>query len=474
MYFQVLHLIIIPLRESNIKNTVIVIDGLDQCENKKLVSEFLSVLRRFVSEVKNIKFLITSRPALHIEAGFRCFTEPGGATTPVLHTVELSQDKKDVGLFLFDKFSKTNARIATDHWPEDSILDSIVGLTGGLFYYAQQIATLVDRCYFSREDLDRVLSDPGYNWLTSPIGLPEEESRITMCELYKSALHDAVGDWQYADKKKLCSILGAVVLAKKPMSASTIAILFGFYYKHVLLGLKSVQSLLILHEDRGRSVKPFHKSFSVFLTKPDLCTNKAFYVSPPIHHRELLIACLQLMNQMLEEFPHAATDSSVDDERKQLIDEALIYACTSWHEHLVGAASEANTPEVIEHLHLFLQKNFSSWKRVLSHCGAAEEEQDALTKLEDWLRVRSVSFLNIRPVLTETRLSPQRPVNSLNTVEKERLAYSRVKWTSRLCNLEFCAYWCRLFLPVITPFLSLPMYIFCNCLCCLWFYLISA
>jgi len=75
-------LIVRPLKKSAI-STVIIIDGLDECQGGERI---LSILRQFVSETPGIKFFITSRPGRGIRSEFDRF---GGSK---VHEVELDRE----------------------------------------------------------------------------------------------------------------------------------------------------------------------------------------------------------------------------------------------------------------------------------------------------------------------------------------------------------------------------------------------
>ena len=88
--------------------------------------------------------------------------------------------------------------------------------------------------------------------------------------------------------------------------------------------------------------------------------------------------------------PDGAMNSEVNDlkERtKQYIDQALEYACRSWHKHLVETAP-AHTPTITSVLHRFLEGRFLFWLEVLSVLGAAREAVGALEAAAGWLDVR--------------------------------------------------------------------------------------
>ena len=188
-------------------------------------------------------------------------------------------------------------------------------------------------------------------------------------------------------------MLGAVILAANPLSPSTIATLLGIDTEDVVPLLSSVHSLLILHEDVYCPVQSFHKSFPDFIVDPTRCINQRFLVSPPDHHTDLLIACLELMNRKLEQnmcqLPDGIVNSEVEDLRQRAeryIDHGLRYACRSWHKHLVDTVP-VRALEITSILHQFLEGKFLFWLEVLSILGAAREAIDALEVAAKWLNV---------------------------------------------------------------------------------------
>ena len=165
----------------------------------------------------------------------------------------------------------------------------------------------------------------------------------------------------------------------------------GLETRDILPILKSVQSLLILDEDPAKPIKPFHKSFPDFITNPSRCTDAKFYISPRDLHLELVVNCLILMNDRLEEdllsLPSYALNSEVEDLQMRVdrrISVALRYACLSWHNHLTVA--QGDVTDVVSHLRLFLEENFLAWLEVVSVLGAARGAVSALEQLIPWLQ----------------------------------------------------------------------------------------
>ena len=394
LYNQMLKLIVNPLKDSDI-STVIIVDALDECKDQEPASTILSVLGQLVSEIQKVKFLITGRPEPHIRDGFRLPLLAKATGMLVLHEVKPNQVDNDIRLFFGHRFSEiVSRRRGLDGWPTKEQLDRLSDRAAGLFVYAVATAKFVDKRNGNpRKQLDLLLQSPGSSAYEAKIKL---NANTTLDSLYTSILQGAFGDEDDPDSDpKFRSVLGAMILAANPLSPSTIAMLLGLDVEDVFPLLLSAQSLLILKEDINHPVKPFHKSFPDFITDPERCTNQRFYISPPDHHPQLLIGCLDLMNRTLEKnmckLPEAVANSDVSDlkERiKEYIDPALQYACSSWHTHLVGRhTTSVNTREIASALHRFLERKFLFWLEVLSVLGAVKNAVDALQAAECWLEV---------------------------------------------------------------------------------------
>ena len=405
-YSQMNKLIVGPLGESDI-STVIVIDALDECRDQEPASAILSVLGQLVSKIPKVKFFITGRPEPRILEGFRLPLLAKVTEVFPLHEVESREVDSDIRLFLKHSFSElAGRRRGLDNWPTNDQLDLLCKRAAGLFVYAVATIKFINhRVEDPRGQLDRLLQSPGD---TTYEGQTEFNQNTTLDSLYLSILLEAFGADNPGDDPKIRSILGAVVLVANPLSPHAIATLLGFNTYEVTNRLSSVSSLLILQEDANFPVRPFHKSFPDFIVNSSRCTNERFLVSPPNHHPELLVGCLNLMNRTLEknmcDLPDAITNSEVIDllERAERnIDPALRYACKSWHKHLIDEDT-TNTPTITSALRHFLEKKFLFWLEVLSVLGAVREAVDALEAAAKWLEVRRVSTLDVLQKFTQT------------------------------------------------------------------------
>ena len=404
LYNQMERLIVQPLRDSGI-STVIVIDALDECKDDQPASAILSVLGQFVSEIPKVKFFLTGRPERRIREGFRLPRLAKATDVFVLHDVEPSQVDSDIRLFFRHSFMETADRWGgLGDWPTKEQVDLLCERAAGLFVYAVATVKFVNhRSHDPREQLGRFLRLPD-NIVYK--GKAKSNPNTTLDILYMSILQEAFSE--PGDAPRVRSVLSAVMLASNPLSPSTIAAFLDFDTQDVSHLLSLVHSLLILQDDTDHPVRPFHKSFPDFIVDPTRCTDPRFRVSPPDHHSELLVGCLELMNQRLEKnmckIPDAVTNSEVEDLRERAgryIDHSLRYACESWYKHFPDAHS-IRTLAINSALDHFLEKKFLFWLEVLSIIGAAKSAVDALEAAANWLEVCRICTPGVFPEFTHS------------------------------------------------------------------------
>ena len=397
LYDQMNELIVRPLQESGV-STVIVIDALDECKDEETASAILSVLGRLLSKIPKIKFFLTGRPEPRIQTGFRLPLLAKVTDVFVLHNVEPSLVNNDIQLFLRQSFLEISRRWGgLDGWPTKEDIDNLCERSAGLFVYAVATIRFIDyKDYDPKRQLELLLRRQNS---TAREGKTKFNSKATLDMLYTSILREAFGDDDLENDRRFRSILGAVVLAANPLSPSTIATLLGLDTTDVYLRLSSTHSLLMLEVGIDRPVRAFHRSFPDFITNPARCTNPRFHICPPDQHTELLVRCLELMDRRLEKnmfrLPDGVTNSEVDDLRERIeqhVDQALEYACRSWHKHVVCTIPA----QVVPVLNEFLEKKFLFWLEVLSALGAAREAVDALEAVEkcEWPDVRCIPLFD--------------------------------------------------------------------------------
>ena len=389
LFNQMRMLIVEPLNLLDV-TTVVVIDALDECVDEDPQSAILSVMGRLVEEVPNVKFFITGRPEPRIHSGFRLGLLRPLTDVFVLHEVEPSVINADIRLFLEHGLSELGKRsgIGQDIWPTDEHLDLLCKRAAGLFVYAVATLKFLDHAFTPpSKRFDIIMRAPGS---TTHEGNAKVRLSMTLDSLYLSSFQNAFEGMDDEDDKKMCLVIGTVILAVNPLPPSAIATLVGLEKQEVMNLLQLIQSLLKLSEDPNSPVLPFHKSFPDFITDPLRCPDKRFYISPTTGHLKLTLGCLKLMNDTLEQnilsLPSYTLNSEVKDleaRTRGCISTALEYACKSWYNHLTKVRGDITA--VVSALCHFMQERFLAWLEVLSVTGAAMDAIVALENLMLWL-----------------------------------------------------------------------------------------
>ncbi|KIL57228.1 hypothetical protein M378DRAFT_171958 [Amanita muscaria Koide BX008] len=136
---------------------VIIIDGVDECSNEDLQRRFLKVIGDAVADDRfPLRFLIVSRPEVHIEQTIRRFQ------TPIL-TIDLAKlddANRDIEKYLVDEFSRIASEQGLEStWPGPKIIREIVYKSSGHFIYAAVVIKFVGDPYcFAKTQLEIVLN----------------------------------------------------------------------------------------------------------------------------------------------------------------------------------------------------------------------------------------------------------------------------------------------------------------------------
>jgi hypothetical protein len=93
-------LIIRPLQLTKIHNTTMIIDALDECEDKAPVSAILSVMAHHIHKIPSVKFLITGRPEPRVKFGFRLQSLRLHTEVFLPHEVDRVSVDQDIELYL--------------------------------------------------------------------------------------------------------------------------------------------------------------------------------------------------------------------------------------------------------------------------------------------------------------------------------------------------------------------------------------
>ena len=370
--------------------TLIIIDALDECRDEEPASALLSVLSRYIDKIPLVKFFITGRPEPRIRSGFRLELLRPHTEVLRLHDIQPDLVDSDIKLFLKTKLAivaKTRSGCNfTEDWPSPQDVDVLCKKAAGFFIYASTIVKFVASQHHPPDER-----------LALIISLPQDTSHegksginLLYTQVLEQAFHD-VDEYFYAH---LRSVVGAVVLASHPLSITTLSDLLrncgtpsGIYN-----ALRALHSVLLIPDNMEDPVCVFHKSFPDFLTNPKRCTDNQFFINPPLHHKEILLSCLNLMEERLKKNIYELDDYTVLSEVRDIpthqrayIGDTLWYACCFWTTHLVGTASNSfDIVEVLQAIDRFFTTCFLFWVEALSLLGNLEVGVYALSDIDKW------------------------------------------------------------------------------------------
>ena len=386
---QVEKVIVGPLKATNIR-TLIIIDALDECKDNEPASAILSVLSRYVCKIPQVKFFITGRPEPRVRTGFRLKSLRPITKVVRLHDVECSLVDSDIKLFFRTQLTEiTEARSDCglgEDWPSSGDIDILCKKAARLFIYAATVIKFV-----SSSELDTPTSR-----LALIISLPQStiyEGKSGIDQLYTQVLEQAFRN-VHTDNEglyfQLRSVLGAVFLAFNPLPIEALSILLRILDIPTIL--RSLHSLLLVPKSLAYPIRVFHKSFPDFLMDPGRCRDERFFVNPSVYHEEILLLCLNLMEERLKrnicDLDNYAILSEVRDistRRKECIGDALEYACRFWAKHLVETSSSShNIKKVLKAIDEFFTTYLLFWIEALIIMRSLDVGVRALDNVQQW------------------------------------------------------------------------------------------
>ena len=392
-----------PLKAARIQ-TVIVIAALDECGDEEAGSAILSVLSRYVGEIPHVKFFLTGRQ----KPTFLSRILPESPLTVEmfgLHDTGRSSADRDVKLFfgtqLTDIAKARGDCGPIENWPSSRDINALCERAAGLFAYASTVVKFV-----ASESRSPATSLNLVTSLPRPVRGGKKETSLH--ELYALILRQASLDI-HADHEEFCdrfrSVVGALVLLFNPLPMGALSSLLGV--PDIPTTLHPLRSLLLIPTGGADPVQFFHKSFPDFLTDPGECKDERFFIDPPVHHRQILLSCLDLMKGGLRknmcDLGNYASLGEVEDLpglRKARVGDVLEYACLYWTRHLMEIPSRGHGfKEVCEEIDEFSVTCLLFWIETLVVMGNLDAALYGIDNVQRWCASVGVisSFIEASP-----------------------------------------------------------------------------
>ncbi|QRV93467.1 Notchless protein [Ceratobasidium sp. AG-Ba] len=335
---------------------VIIIDALDECDDKEGVNRLLDVILGN-DRTLPIRFIITSRPEAKIQDRMIRKENEGRQLELRLHELEHSTVCDDIKTYLTVELSGMNLSSAQ--------IDILVQKSGLLFIYAATVARYIVAGGFSLSAgrLDEVLN--------TTVSHANEAYR-EIDALYALILGSAFSDPSHnmSDKNSMMLLLRTIVCAQEPLTVNTIAGLTGLDVDTgVRPRLRPMMSVLYLSEQTG-IVTILHESFLEYMLNNS--RSREFYCDPRLYHRQMALMCFDVIHKQDPPFNICHLSSSylfdedvpgLSDRREISISDACFYACRYWGAH---AALCQSSQTLVQSLELFLFNRLFLWLEVLN------------------------------------------------------------------------------------------------------------
>ena len=264
------------------KTLVIVIDGLDECDDKAAMAEFIAAMVDTFSGDPRLplRIFVTSRVEVHIQEKFE-ISEACSVTRRL--ALEKYDANIDIRAFFRSRFSdirQAKNRLMSDipmPWPSEQELDTLVEKSGGLFIFAVTLMRFMD-------DETAV---PGES------ALPQERLRkaltakVGLDALYQSVLSAAQRDFNF-DR-----VVGTIMLLRSPLPITSLGDLLQLSAEHIVQSVWGIQSILMIPANNNEPIQLFHTSLRDFLIVQE--RSSSFYINPPIRHLWIVVDCLKAM-----------------------------------------------------------------------------------------------------------------------------------------------------------------------------------
>ncbi|KAK6513407.1 hypothetical protein TWF281_005033 [Arthrobotrys megalospora] len=378
-------LIFNPLSQATLVPTVVVvIDALDECENEREIPLVLDFLGR-LSEIDgmDLRIFITSRPDHAPITGFRRLSKNSIHYHDLaLHDVDIEIIRRDILVFLTHEFAQIQSRHDDEipkSWPEEGVIQQLVGIAEPLFISAATICRFVDDRHFSpKKRLDSILTACYKSRGVYPIYL-------TIFKQVLASMDDMSIDDKETIVKETRRIINAIVVLEVPLSRRSLSDLLGVDEETIRYRLQAFHSILRVPAEAESPVQTFHLSFREFLFDPKQESRNPFAMGEKETHETVAEDCIALLSKTLRRDICCSKDpgilsSEIDPAlRQRSIPAAVAYACQFWIYHV----KESRRPlEDDGSVHKFLRVHLLHWLEATSILGISSNNAYLIRDLQ--------------------------------------------------------------------------------------------
>ncbi|KEP47295.1 putative vegetative incompatibility protein HET-E-1, partial [Rhizoctonia solani 123E] len=335
---------------------VVVIDALDECENKDSARDILDVLLSKSGDLA-IKFVVSSRPEPQIRDQMN---DDRVKSKLVLHELDTGDVHTDIKTYVREELKPM------DPPPTESQIQALVVKAGILFIYAATVVRYVGYDNFQSDPHDRL------HVILAGSESQEDGEHDEIDQLYITVLEAALGNrlLRKVERDSMRQVLHTVICARDPLTVPALSELLQIHStERVRAVLRPLWSVLHVIGE-SELVTTLHASFPDFMFNP--ARSKTYGCDSDTHNRKLAEHCLELIKRTQPQFNICGLESSylpdhmvpnIHERVANAISSHLLYACRYWSDH-VEAGKYALTLAV--QLQGFLSRRLLLWMEVLN------------------------------------------------------------------------------------------------------------
>ena len=335
---------LLTLFSHSAKSNILVIDALDECDDKVQMAEFIEMLID-ISQRDQLPFRIflTSRVEEHIRKNFS-----DARAQSVLYCIDLDafDARPDIQLYFVQEFGRIYdqnlpiMRRIPRPWPSSQALSVLLDKAGSSFMFAGTLVRLVREAPMPYKVLQKFL-DSGSNGLDP---------------LYKQVLSST------SQTPAFHRVIGTIMILQTNLSINALSSLLDIQAGEIVLELLKVQSIVKVPGDDNELIMLYHTSLRDFLTIES--RSGIYVIDPPLQHIHMALDCLKCL-----------TKDSSDD----FFWSSPRYAVGGWPHHIVLGLQkqrkiwdEAIMNTLVCSIENFLTFQGKKWYNTLQAAGQAE------------------------------------------------------------------------------------------------------
>ncbi|CAE6361962.1 unnamed protein product [Rhizoctonia solani] len=364
---------LLEVRSTLPENLVVVIDALDECENKESTSRILEILLTKSTNLP-LKFIVSSRPEPEIRDEMLKQSNQAKSRV-VLHELDRLTVQADIETYLRSALIQVQ--------PTEDQIATLVERAGILFIYAATVVRYIAHDRFRRNPRARLV-----NVLSSSSASENKHREID--ELYTIILRAALDDpnLDKSEREDIVQVLNSVICAQEPLTVDALSKLLKINNTdRVRTALRPLWSVLHISGVNER-ITTLHASFPDYML--DQSRSKQYYCNSEAHNQTFVECCFDLFRNMRPQFNICSLESSyiadsqiegLEERIKNVISTELFYASRYWAAHICYTIG---SPGLMLDLEEFISLRLLLWMEVMNLTKCTGAMPQAIRLVETW------------------------------------------------------------------------------------------